>query len=849
MTLTTPKNTKRKRRTPTHSEPVLPPEVSAWFARRRWKPRAHQLALLKAAQQRRSTLLIAPTGAGKTLAGFLPSLVALGSGKQQKKGAGLFTLYVSPLKALATDVARNLIEPIEEMGLSIRTETRTGDTSIARRQRQRVKPPQILLTTPEQVALLLSHPDAPHLFADLDTIILDELHALAPSKRGDLLALDLARLRTITPDAMMVGLSATVARPSELRGYLMPQTDPDRVTNLADLVTVEGGAKPEISILEVEDEIPWSGHTARYAMREVYDAIRAHRLTLVFVNARLQAEVAFQELWRINDDNLPIGLHHGSLDTLQRRKVEAAMAAGKLRAVVATSTLDLGIDWGDVDLVIHLGAPKGASRFLQRIGRSNHRMDEPSRGILVPGNRFEVLECRAAQQAAEAGAQDAVLSRSGALDVLAQHILGMACQAPFDPTNLFTEVRSALPYAGLSRNQFDRAVDFVSTGGYALKSYERFAKLKPSDGGKLRVSNPRVAQQYRLNVGTIVDSPMLKVRLVSARRGAGRARQGGRVLGEIDEYFAEQLPPGATFVFAGEVLRFEGMRETEVFVSRASSEDPMVPSYGGNKFPLSTHLAARVRAMLSNPGDWPGLPPAVAHWLELQSERSVLPASDEVLVETFPRAGRHFLVAYPFEGRLAHQTLGMLLTRRLHRAGAQPLGFVANDYALALWGLGDISALISEGKLSLADLFDEDMLGDDLDAWLAESNLMKRTFRLAAVIAGLIERRHPGKVKSGRQVTMSTDLIYDVLRRHDPDHLLLEAAWADAATGLLDIRRLGDFLARVKNRIRHQSLSRVSPLSVPVLLEIGREVVAGHARDALLREAADVLVQDAMGDS
>ena len=314
---------------------------------------------------------------------------------------------------------------------------------------------------------------------------------------------------------MMVGLSATVARASELRGYLMPQNDPDTVTLLSDLVTVEGGAKPQISILEVEDEIPWSGHTARYAMHKVYDAIRAHKLTLVFVNARLQAEVAFQELWRINDDNLPIGLHHGSLDAFQRRKVEAAMAAGKLRAVVATSTLDLGIDWGDVDLVIHLGAPKGASRFLQRIGRSNHRMDEPSRGILVPGNRFEVLECRAAQQAAEVGAQDAILSRSGALDVLAQHILGMACQAPFDPADLFAEVRSALPYAGLRRNQFDRAIDFVSTGGYALKNYERFAKLKPSENGKLRVSNPRIAQQYRLNVGTIVDFPMLKVRLVS----------------------------------------------------------------------------------------------------------------------------------------------------------------------------------------------------------------------------------------------------------------------------------------------------------------------------------------------
>jgi len=848
MTLKTPKKTRGKQGSLLRPSKALPPQIAEWFVRRGWKPRAHQLALLEAAKQRRSTLLIAPTGAGKTLAGFLPSLVTLGTEKRKKTGAGLYTLYISPLKALAADVERNLLAPIEEMGLKIRTETRTGDTSVARRQRQRIKPPQILLTTPEQVALLLSHPDAPHLFADLDTIILDELHALAPSKRGDLLALDLARLRSLAPNVMTVGLSATVARPSELRGYLVSQTDPENVTLLANLVTVEGGARPDISILEVEDEIPWSGHTARYAMREVYDAIRTHKLTLVFVNARMQAELAFQELWRINDDNLPIGLHHGSLEAPQRRKVEAAMAAGKLRAVVATSTLDLGIDWGDVDLVIHLGAPKGASRFLQRIGRANHRLDEPSRGILVPGNRFEVLECRAAQQAAEVGAQDAVLSRSGAIDVLAQHVLGMACQSPLDPATLFAEVRSALPYSGLTRQHFDRTIDFVSTGGYALKSYERFAKLRATPEGKLRVSNPRVAQQYRLNVGTIVDSPMLKVRLVSARGGASRARFGGRVLGEVDEYFAEQLPPGATFVFAGEVLRFEGMRETEVFVSRASAEDPMVPSYGGNKFPLSTHLAARVRAMLANPRDWPSLPPAVAHWLELQSERSVLPAADEVLVETFPRSGRHFLVTYPFEGRLAHQTLGMLLTRRLDRAGAKPLGFVANDYALALWGYGDISAMIADGELSLAELFDEDMLGDDLDAWLSESNLMKRTFRLAAVVAGLIERRHPGKVKSGRQVTMSTDLIYDVLRRHDPGHLLLEAAWADAATGLLDIRRLGDFLARSKNRIRHQSLSRVSPLSVPVLLEIGREVVAGHARDAILREAADVLVNDAMGD-
>jgi len=860
------------------SPPLLPSRFAQWFADRGWTPRDHQLALLAAERERRSTLLIAPTGAGKTLAGFLPSLVRLnGQKRAPKNGFGLDTLYVSPLKALAVDVARNLLAPIGELQLPIRTETRTGDTSMGRKARQRARPPHILMTTPEQIALLLSHPDAPHLFGDLDTIILDELHSLAASKRGDLLTLGLARLRALAPGLMTIGLSATVANPSELRAWLVPQREPETRVDLADLVVAGGGARPKIEIFESDDSssphvlngLPWAGHSARYAMPGAYDAIRRHRLSLVFVNTRMQAELVFQELWRLNDEALPIALHHGSLDATQRRKVEAAMAAGTLRAVVCTSTLDLGIDWGDVDLVIHVGAPKGASRLAQRIGRANHRLDEPSQALLVPANRFEVMECRAAQEAAEAGEQDARLSRSGALDVLAQHVLGRACEAPFDPNALYAEVRSAAPYAGLDRETFDRVVDFVATGGYALRGYERFAKLKPTDDGGLRLAHPALARQHRMNVGTIVESPMLKVRLV--RRGAriprdsrgavplrlrGRLGEGeprtlaipsGRVLGEVEEAFVEQLTPGAAFVFAGEVLRFEALRETEVLVSRAAPGDAVIPSYAGGKFPLSTHLAARVRAMLADRHAWSRLPVPVAEWLDLQAMKSAIPDRDEVLIETFPRAGRFYLVAYPFEGRLAHQTLGMLLTRRLERAGARPLGFVANDYGLGVWTLGDLAGIFRDARPSLPALFSEDMLGDDLDAWLAESNLMKRTFRNVAVIAGLIERRHPGREKTGRQVTMSTDLVFDVLRRHDPHHILLQAAWADVATGLVDAARLGDFLRRVRGRIRYQELARVSPLAVAILLEIGKEAVSGAVREDLLREAADDLVAEAMG--
>jgi ATP-dependent Lhr-like helicase len=416
---------------------------------------------------------------------------------------------------------------------------------------------------------------------------------------------------------------------------------------------------------------------------------------------------------------------------------------------------------------------------------------------------------------------------------------------PFRTDDLYAEVTTAAPYAALTRADFDATIDFVATGGYALKSYERFAKIKLTRDGTWRIAHPRVAQQYRLNVGTIVEADMLKVRLVRSRVSKMIPR-GGRVLGQVEEYFVETLTPGDTFAFAGEVLKYEALVEDEVYVSRSHDPDPKVPSYEGGKFPLSTYLADRVRDILADHETWRALPDQVREWLEIQEWRSRLPGARELLVETFPRAAKYYLVCYPFEGRLAHQTLGMLLTRRLERARMRPLGFVANEYALAVWGLRDVAFAVQRGELSLDALFDQDMLGDDLEAWLAESALMKRTFRTCAIIAGLIERRYPGEEKSRRQMTISTDLVYDVLRKHQPDHLLLRAAHADAATGLLDIRRLSAMLLRVRGRITHNPLDHVSPLAVPVMLEIGREMVYGEASDALLAEAADELVKEAM---
>ena len=784
-------------------------------------------------------LLISPTGGGKTLAGFLPSLAEIAGGGRAE---GLHTLYISPLKALAVDIARNLEAPTAEMGIPATIETRTGDTPHAKRRRQRERPPHLLITTPEQVSLLVADPGAGHLLKNLRAIIIDELHALVTSKRGVLLSLALSRLASLAPRARRIGLSATVADPDALRQWLVPVG-----ATPAALVLGQAGAAANIRILKSVERVPWAGHSALYAIPEIYQAIGKARMTLVFVNTRSQAEIVFQALWTANEDGLAIALHHGSLDVGQRRKVEAAMAAGRLKAVVCTSTLDLGIDWGEVDLVIHVGAPKGSSRLLQRIGRSNHRLDQASEAMLVPSNRFEVLECEAARQAARENAQDTEYPSIAKLDVLAQHVLGRACAGPFHPDELFAEVTRAWTYRNLARADFDRVVDYVATGGYALRAYERYAKLKPLADGRLRLSHPRLAQAYRLNAGTIVEEDMLKVRLASVKRRLGRRMVvGGRILGEMEEWFLAQLTPGDTFLFSGEVLRFEGLDEFGALASRATAREPMIPSYAGGKFPLSTYLAQRVRAMLADRSSWAALPPQVRDWLSLQRFKSVLPRAEEMLVETFPRASKHYLVAYPFEGRLAHQTLGMLLTRRLERWGLQPLGFVASEYALVVWTVRDLSLAIASERLSLARLFEEDMLGDDLDAWLAESSLMKRTFRNAAIIAGLIERRSPGKEKTARQMTVNTDLIYDVLRSHEPDHILLRAAWEDAADGLIDIHRLAHLLRRIRGAIVHRALAMVSPLAVPVLLEIGRESIYGEADDALLAEAAGELADEAM---
>jgi ATP-dependent Lhr-like helicase len=777
--------------------------LTAWFSDKGWAIYPHQLAMLEAAENGKSTLLIAPTGGGKTLAGFLPSIVDLALNSE----LGLHTIYISPLKALTSDVERNLLAPINDLKLPIRVEIRTGDTSSSRKKRQFKKPPHILLTTPESLELLLSYPDAAAVLGNVRRVIIDEVHALAPGKRGHLTALCVNQLRHLSPDLTVNGLSATVASPEKLAAWIGD----------AEIIRAVDTIKPRIRMLDTEARIPWGGYMATYAVKDIYEAIKKAGNTIVFVNTRAQAEWLFQQLWLRNDDNLSIGLHHGSLDRAHRQKVEASMAEGALRAIVATASLDLGLDWGAVDLVIQVGAPKGISRLLQRIGRSNHRYNEPSEALLVPTNRFETLECIAVMRAIAEGDRDSEPIHPGSLDVLAQFVMNRACAGPFDADQFYREIRKTPSYSYVTAEDFAGVMECVAHGGYALRAYERFQRILQDETG-LWSANPQAIRRHRMNTGTIVEYETIPVGL--KRKGAS----GFRNLGQIEDFFIQGLTAGDTFLFGGRLLKFLGVREDRVMTENATGTRPKIPSFMGGKLPLSLTLAERVLDLLMASESWKDLPAPTKDWLQWQKERSELPARGTLLIETFPHEKLSYTVLYTFAGRSANQTLGLLLTHAMEELDLLPLGFVASDYALAIWGMRDVTEPEILMKMALN--------AHSIDDWINRSQMAKRAFREVAVIAGLVERNYAGKRKSGRQVTVSTDLIYEVLLHHEPGHILLRATRGDVETRIAGIDRLNEQLRPLT--VHHRHLERASPLAIPLLLEVGIEKVKGKAQKELL---------------
>ena len=767
-----------------------------WLKKKGWSLYDHQIETLSLIKKGFDVILHAPTGGGKTIGGFMPSIDDFINNNY--KSQEFHTLYISPLKALTTDVQRNLLNPINDLKINIKVETRTSDTSTYNKAKQIRKPPNFLMTTPESFALLMARTDVINLFKNLKFVIIDELHTFFDSKRGHLLSLNVARLRSIKP-FQVIGLSATLKNTTLAKKYLSNNKN-------TKLVSTHSKVAPEITILNSGNRIPWSGHSPRYALSEIYSEILKFKSSILFVNTRAQAEILFESLWAINNKNKKIAIHHGSLEKELRKKVEKEIVEGHVECVVATSSLDLGLDWGNIDLVMQIGAPKGVARLVQRIGRANHTINTPSRAILVPTNCFEYVECIAAKECVELNFLEDEIYSEGSLDVLAQHIVGVAISQKFKKEDLYKQIKEAWPYRNLNIEDFEKTLSFVENGGYSLQAYEEYSRLK-RDGEYYEIRDKSLVTKYKMNIGTIVEAEMLRLRV------------GNRYLGNIEEWFISGLSAGDTFIFGGKRLMFEKVIGNIAYAKITALEHQKIPSFKGGNLPLSTHLSKTVRKIFSKRLEAVDLPDSLKKWSELQTKFSSFPKENEFLVETFKRKNgkqeKYYMAVHPFEGRNTHQTLGFLILRRIKKLGVQPFGFVANDYSI----LFSFSKEIED----IDFLFSQDILIEDLYEWLEETPLIKRLFREIAIISGLIYKNLPGNQKTGKQVTFNTDLIYEVLRKHEPHHILLKITTENAKKDLVDLDRLSTFLFRIKNKIKINKLNRASALAFSLLFEYHKE--------------------------
>ena len=767
-----------------------------WLKKKGWSLYDHQIETLSLIKKGFDVILHAPTGGGKTIGGFMPSIDDFINNNY--KSQEFHTLYISPLKALTTDVQRNLLNPINDLKINIKVETRTSDTSTYNKAKQIKKPPNFLMTTPESFALLMARTDVVNLFKNLKFVIIDELHTFFDSKRGHLLSLNVARLRSIKP-FQVIGLSATLKNTNLAKKYLSNNKN-------TKLVSTQSKVAPEITILNSGNRIPWSGHSPRYALSEIYSEILKFKSSILFVNTRAQAEILFESLWAINNKNKKIAIHHGSLEKELRKKVEKEIVEGHVECVVATSSLDLGLDWGNIDLVMQIGAPKGVARLVQRIGRANHTINTPSRAILVPTNCFEYVECIAAKECVELNFLEDEIYSEGSLDVLAQHIVGVAISQKFKKEDLYKQIKEAWPYRNLNIEDFEKTLSFVENGGYSLQAYEEYSRLR-RDGEYYEIRDKSLVTKYKMNIGTIVEAEMLRLRV------------GNRYLGNIEEWFISGLSAGDTFIFGGKRLMFEKVIGNIAYAKITALEHQKIPSFKGGNLPLSTHLSKTVRKIFSKRLEAVDLPDSLKKWSELQTKFSSFPKENEFLVETFKRKNgkqeKYYMAVHPFEGRNTHQTLGFLILRRIKKLGVQPFGFVANDYSI----LFSFSKEIED----IDFLFSQDILIEDLYEWLEETPLIKRLFREIAIISGLIYKNLPGNQKTGKQVTFNTDLIYEVLRKHEPHHILLKITTENAKKNLVDLDRLSTFLFRIKNKIKINKLNRASALAFSLLFEYHKE--------------------------
>ncbi|WP_458218587.1 ligase-associated DNA damage response DEXH box helicase [Paracidovorax citrulli] len=816
---------------PTSLPTSLPAAMDRWFEQQGWQPFPFQRQVWEAMRAGHSGLVHATTGTGKTYAAWLGALLAYATpageakpaarGKAAEAAAPLTVLWLTPMRALAADTARALAAPLEALGIGWSVGLRTGDTGSGERAAQARRLPSALVTTPESLSLLLTRADAREAVGRLRVVVVDEWHELIGSKRGVQVQLALARLRQWQPGLVVWGLSATLGNLSHAADVLLAGVPEDART------MVQGRMPKDLRIdtllPDAAGRFPWAGHLGLSMLPHVVREIDASSTTLVFLNTRSQAELWYQALLEARPDWAgQLALHHGSLDREVREWVELGLKQGSLRAVVCTSSLDLGVDFLPVERVLQIGSPKGVARLLQRAGRSGHAPGRPSRVTIVPTHSLELVEAVAARQAVAQGRIESRESPDKPLDVLVQHLVTVALGGGFRPDELLQEVRGAWAYRDLSADEWQWCLDFVRQGGRTLSAYPDYRRVEPDDDGVWRVPDARLARRHRMSVGTIVSDATMQVRWWS------RGGSGGGALGTVEEGFIARLSPGDCFLFGGRLLELVRVQEMTAYVRRASSGRPAVPRWNGGRMPLSTELADAVVTTLQaaatgalDPGATPELP-LILPLVELQQRWSALPAPDTLLAETLDsREGSH-LFLYPFAGRSVHLGLGSLLAWRLGSQLPATFSVAVNDYGLELLS----SRPIDWGHwlpLVLAQERQRDLVADVM-ASLNAGELSLRRFREIARVAGLVFQGFPGANKSARQLQASSSLFYEVFRKHDPDNLLLGQAEREVLRQELDVARLTATLDRIaERRLDLRALKRPSPLSFPLVVEFLRE--------------------------
>ncbi|WP_447578646.1 ligase-associated DNA damage response DEXH box helicase [Achromobacter kerstersii] len=801
--------------------------LNAWFAARGWKPAAFQRETWRRYLAGESGLLHTPTGSGKTLAAFggpLLEALAQGSTAPLAAGSGPQVLWITPLRALATDTTRALAQTSAELGLDWTIAMRTGDASARDKRLARQGKAQVLVITPESLALLLSYADASSRFRALRCIVVDEWHELLGNKRGVLLQLCLARLARLSPAARTWGLSATLGNLEEARAVLLPRA-PDS--------PLVAGARPrKITVTTLLPErnasLPWAGHLGLSQLPRVFKRLFDVRASLLFTNTRAQAELwhrALESIWP--EDLSTLALHHGSLDPRLRAAAEQGLRDGAIRCVVATSSLDLGVDFPAVDQVLQIGSPKGVARLLQRAGRAKHRPGESGHVICVPAQALELIEYAAARQAIERGEIESRTPPQGSLDVLAQHAVTLALGGGFDRDELYQEVRGTHAYAGLDAATWQAVLDFIVQGGRALAKYPDFHRVVRDDDGCYRVHDRRIALRHRLSIGTITADGAVSVKYLR-----------GGSLGSVEEGFLARLRPGDRFQFAGrtlELVRLEGMT---AYVRRAKGGDGPVATWQGGRMPLSTQLAREVQSLYTEPGAHPEMR-AVEPLLRIQEQASALPQPGRLVAERIgTRRGMH-LFLFPFAGRAVHEGMAAMLALRWGRRQANTFSYTVNDYGLMLT-LAEPAAL--DGAL-LRQLLSPDDMADDLRDGVNLGELARRQFREIARVAGLLTPSLPGRAaRSLRQVQASSGLLYDLLRRYDPDHLLLAQAEREVFELQLEAPRLMAALRDCQARTLALTEPRaLTPLSFPLWTESLRGQLSTETWQARVRRAAEQL--------